>query len=207
MIFDTPGSNSASNSSHYQVLKKAMEGFSNGLPMYVSEFGSLDSTDNEALYMDIKNIEELDDRFTMIIVNKADMAKLPKGKLSKEDEEQILSLSIPRNLYTEGIYFVSSVMGLGSKNKGEFVDEHYAEIFEDQKQKYADVTSRFYKTLYQYNIMPDQLKQRLDNLSENVMMHSMRTVDCMQSSRRYRYLRENILPTISVSSRNYFWEK
>ncbi len=166
VIFDTPGSNSASNSSHYQVLKKAMEGFSNGLPMYVSEFGSLDSTDNEALYMDIKNIEELDDRFTMIIVNKADMAKLPKGKLSKEDEEQILSLSIPRNLYTEGIYFVSSVMGLGSKNKGEFVDEHYAEIFEDQKQKYADVTSRFYKTLYQYNIMPDQLKQRLDNLSE-----------------------------------------
>ena len=81
--------------------------------------------------MDIKNIEELDDRFTMIIVNKADMAKLPKGKLSKEDEEQILSLSIPRNLYTEGIYFVSSVMGLGSKNKGEFVDEHYAEIFEE----------------------------------------------------------------------------
>lgn len=165
VIFDTPGSNSASNNKHFQVLKKAIEGFSNGLPVYVSEFDSLDSTDNEMLYQEIKNMKELDDRFTMIIINKADVAKLPKGQHSKEDEERILSLAIPRNLYSEGIYFVSSIMGLGSKNNGEFVDEHYAEIFEDQEQKYSDSSSRFHKSLYQYNIMPDQLKQRAVNLS------------------------------------------
>lgn len=165
VIFDTPGSNSASNNKHFQVLKKAIEGFSNGLPVYVSEFDSLDSTDNEMLYQEIKNMKELDDRFTMIIINKADVAKLPKGQHSKEDEERILSLAIPRNLYSEGIYFVSSIMGLGSKNNGEFVDEHYAEIFEDQEQKYSDSSSRFHKSLYQYNIMPDQLKQRTINLS------------------------------------------
>ncbi len=160
VIFDTPGSNSASNDKHFQVLKKAMEGFSNGLPVYVSELDSLDSTDNEALYQEIRGMKELDDRFTMIIVNKADVAKLPKGQHSKEDEERILSLAIPRNLYSEGIYFVSSIMGLGSKNRGEFVDEHYAEIFEDQAQKYSDPSSRFHKSLYQYNIMPAQLKLR-----------------------------------------------
>lgn len=165
VIFDTPGSNSASNDKHFQVLKKAMEGFSNGLPVYVSELDSLDSTDNEALYREIKNMKELDDRFTMIIVNKADVAKLPKGQHSKEDEERILSLAIPRNLYSEGIYFVSSILGLGSKNNGEFVDEHYAEIYEDQKQKYSDSSSRFYKSLYQYNIMPAQLKHRAVDLS------------------------------------------
>lgn len=167
VIFDTPGSNSASNNKHFQVLKKAMEGFSNGLPIYVSEFDSLDSTDNEALYNEIKCMEELDDRFTMIIVNKADAAKLPKGQHSIEDEERILSLTIPKNLYSEGIYFVSSIMGLGSKNNGEFVDEHYAEIFEDQEPKYADSFSRFHKSLYQYDIMPAQLKKRMVDLSLN----------------------------------------
>lgn len=165
VIFDTPGSNSASNNKHFQVLKKAMEGFSNGLPVYVSEFDALDSTDNETLYQEIRNMKELDDRFTMIIVNKADVAKLPKGQHSKEDEERILSLTIPRNLYSEGIYFVSSIMGLGSKNNGAFVDEHYAEIFEDQEQKYSNSSSRFHKSLYRYNIMPDQLKRRIVDLS------------------------------------------
>ena len=160
VIFDTPGSNSASNNKHLQVLKSAMEGFSNGLPVYVSELDSLDSTDNEALYQEIRSMQELDDRFTMIVVNKADVAKLPKGHHSKEDEDRILNLAIPRNLYSEGIYFVSSIMGLGAKNNGDLVDEHYAEIFEDQAQKYSDSSSRFHKALYQYNIMPDHLKHR-----------------------------------------------
>ena len=72
MIFDTPGSNSASNVKHYEVLKKAMEDLSNGLPIFVSEYDSMDSTDNDKLYQDINNMAELDNRFTMIIVNKND---------------------------------------------------------------------------------------------------------------------------------------
>ena len=72
VIFDTPGSNSASNVKHYEVLKKAMEDLSNGLPIFVSEYDSMDSTDNDKLYQDINNMAELDNRFTMIIVNKND---------------------------------------------------------------------------------------------------------------------------------------
>lgn len=166
VIFDTPGSNSASNVKHYQVLKKAMEDLSNGLPIFVSEYDSLDSTDNDKLYQDINNMAELDNRFTMIIVNKADAASLKKTGLTDDDRDRILSLAIPRKLYSGGLYFVSSIMGLGSKNDEEFIADHNAEVFEDQKNKYIDPTSRFYKQLYRYNILPAQIKRKYDMLAE-----------------------------------------
>lgn len=166
VIFDTPGSNSASNIKHYQVLQTALEGLSNGLPIFVSEYDSLDSMDNDRLYQDINNMAELDNRFTMIIVNKADAASLKKTGLSDDDRDRILNLTIPRQLYSGGIYFVSSIMGLGSKNDENFIEEHNAEVFEDQKNKYTDSTSRFYKQLYRYNILPAQIKRKYDMLSE-----------------------------------------
>lgn len=166
VIFDTPGSNSASNVKHYEVLKKAMEDLSNGLPIFVSEYDSLDSTDNDKLYQDINNMAELDNRFTMIIVNKADAASLKRTGLTEDDRDRILSLAIPRKLYSGGIYFVSSIMGLGSKNDEDFIGDHNAEVFEDQKNKYIDPNSRFYKQLYRYNILPAQIKRKYDSLSE-----------------------------------------
>ena len=164
VIFDTPGSNSASNVNHYHVLKKAMEDLSNGLPIFVSEYDSLDSTDNDKLYQDINNMAELDNRFTMIIVNKADGASLKKNGLTEDDRERILSLAIPKKMYAGGLYFVSSIMGLGAKNDQDFFDDHNAEIFDDQSNKYTNPDSRFYKQLYRYNIMPEQIKIRYDEL-------------------------------------------
>ena len=160
VIFDTPGSNSASNDKHVQVMKKAMENMTNGIPIYVSEYDALDSTDNEKLYREIHKMEELDSRFTMIVVNKADSARLPAPGFSTRDEARILNESIPENLYGQGIYFVSSVMGLGAKNKGEFLDEHYSEIYDDQERKYSDPSAKHYKTLYKYNIMPYQIRKK-----------------------------------------------
>ena len=144
VIIDTPGSNSASNVKRYEVLKKAMEGLTNGLPIFVSEFDSLDSTDNDKLYQDINNMQELDNRFTMIIVNKADIAALKKTGHTEEDRDRILHLAIPKKLYAGGLYFVSSIMGLGAKNDEDFIDDHNAEIFEDQRNKYANPKSRHY---------------------------------------------------------------
>ena len=161
VIFDTPGSNSATYYKHSEVLKQAMEDLSNGLPIYVSERSALDSKDNESLCNTIREMKALDDRFTMIIVNKADRARLPKQKFSDEDIDKILNEHIPRSLYSEGIYFVSSIMGLGVKNGGTFLDDHYDEIFYDQKRKYEDPNERNYKSLYQYNIMPYQMKQKV----------------------------------------------
>lgn len=159
IIFDTPGSNSASNVKHQDVLKDAMNGMSNGIPVFISEYSKLDTTDNKDLFNIINGIDNLDNRFTMIVVNKADIANLPSKGFSKEDENKILRLFIPENLYSGGIYFVSSVMGLGSKINGNFTDENSIETFESQKEKYSNPADKYYKTLYKYNIMPEQIKR------------------------------------------------
>ncbi len=159
MIFDTPGSNSASNLKHLEVLRDAMHGMSNGIPIFVSD-SKLDTTDNEKLFNVIKDIKNLDNRFTMIIVNKSDRANLPSKGFSKDDEKKILRQFIPQKLYSGGIYYTSSVMGLGSKTGGVFSDEFCAEVFEDEKEKYTNPDEKFYKSLYKYNIMPDQIKEK-----------------------------------------------
>lgn len=159
VIFDTPGSNSASNDKHMKVLKKAMEDLSNGLPVFVSEYNTLDSTDNEKLNQEIKSMKELDSRFTMIIVNKADAASLPKEGFTPENINRLLSEAIPRSLFSEGIFFVSSIMGLGSKTNGCFIDEHSSEIFDDQESKYTEPSNKRYKQLYLYDIMPGKQKE------------------------------------------------
>lgn len=166
VIFDTPGSNSASNEDHIRVLQEAMKGLSNGLPIFVAERTSLDSNDNQALYSEIQKIEAMDERFAMIVVNKADGADLPKGGFSAEEVQQIKDEAVPRNLYAQGIYFVSSILGLGAKTKGYFRSDNYAEKFEDQERKYTNPDSRFYKTLYRYNILPGQISRRTVRESE-----------------------------------------
>lgn len=165
VIFDTPGSNSATSVKHYDVLKKAMSQFTNGLLIFVSECDSLDSTDNDKLYQDINNLEELDKRFTMIIVNKADRADLKREDCTDSESKKILSYAIPRKLYAGGIYYVSSIIGLGSKNGGRFICEHSGEIFEDQCRKYSDPEAKNYKRLYRHNIFSSQIKEKLDELS------------------------------------------
>ncbi len=162
VIFDTPGSNSASNSRHLDVLKRAMKDMSNGIPMFVSEYDALDSTDNEKLYTWINNMAELDSRFTMIIVNKADDAGLPPDGFNDKKIKQILNWSVPKNLYSEGVFFVSSIMGLGAKTNGVLQDHKYCKTYNIQEESYKDPTSLFYESLYKYNIMPNQLKESCD---------------------------------------------
>lgn len=158
VILDTPGSNAASHADHKAVLTEAMEGMSNGIPIYVAEYDSLDSTDNESLYDIARQMEGLDPRFTMIVVNKADAANLPKEDFSAEEKDAILHESIPKHLYSSGIYFVSSIMGLGAKNGGSFIDDHCDETFGLYQNRFTDDTDRHYKQLYKYDIMPDQIK-------------------------------------------------
>ena len=127
---------------------------SNGIPMFISEFDSLDSTDNETLYTQIKEMSELDSRFTMIVVNKADNASLDPDGFSSAKIKAVLNWSIPKNLYSEGIYFVSSIMGLGAKNNGKFQDEYYDDIFCAQEDRYKNPKSRHKKSLVKNSTIP-----------------------------------------------------
>ena len=165
VVFDTPGSNSASNAKHLMVLKQAMANMTNGLPIFLSTPEALDSTDNEDLYHLIQEMEELDSRFTMIVVNKADGPGLQRKENSAEEKQRVLRQAVPRSLYSGGLFYVSSILGLGSKNGGEFIDDFYAELFEDQESKYSNPEHRRYKTLYIYNIMPEQIERRSDALA------------------------------------------
>ena len=161
VIFDTPGSNSASNEEHSMVLRKVMEDLSNGIPIFVSEIDRLDTIDSKELYEEIKSMDGFDTRFTLIVISKADSANLVNyEKYNEEEIETILNQAVPRNMYSEGIFFVSSILGLGAKNDGEFIDEHSAEVFDEKREKFTNKGSRFYKQLYKYNIMPSQLKAR-----------------------------------------------
>lgn len=165
VIFDTPGSNSASNAKHLQVLKEAMANMTNGLPIFVCTPDSLDSTDNENLYQIIRDMEELDNRFTMIVVNKADSAAIQRRGDSGKEQERILSQAVPRNLYSGGLFYVSSVMGLGGKTDGIFTDYVYEDIYDAQLDRYWNPENRHYRQLYQYNILPGQIKSRSDALA------------------------------------------
>ncbi len=155
VIFDTPGSNSASNEAHLTVLKKALSELSNGIIIFISKYDTLDSIDNENLYLEINSMKELDSRFTMIVVNQADSAEIPKNH-----ERKILRQAVPKKLHSDNILFVSSIMGLGTKNDNNFINEHCAEVYDEKYLKYNDPETKFYKQLYKYNIMPEQLKKK-----------------------------------------------
>lgn len=162
VIFDTPGSNTASNSEHYAVLKKAMENLSNGLPIYVSECNDLDTRDNEQLCQLIKDMKELDSRFAMIVVNKADDANF-----EEYSEEAVLNQVVPRKLYSGGLYYVSSIMGLGAKNEGKFIDRHYGKTFNVLKSTFDNPEDEYYEQLFKYDICPKQIKEKAVGQSEN----------------------------------------
>lgn len=159
VIFDTPGSNSESNAEHTKVLEEALEGFSNGIPVWISTYETIDSTDNASLCEKILDIKALDKRFTMIILNKADGSDLDDGGFSEKKQQEILEYSSVEKMYASGIYFVSSIMGLGAKNNGVLADKHYRRIYRSQQDMYNNPEDEDYAALYTYNIMPYQIKK------------------------------------------------
>lgn len=165
VIFDTPGSNSNSNVDHTRVLQDAMRGMSDGLPIYVTIYDSLDSNDNADLYKVISEIPALDERFAMIVVNKADDADLPEGGFSGH-EEWIMETVVARNLYAQGIFFVSSIAGLGAKTGGEFADRHYDRVFRRLRDSFEDPDDKYYLRLFDYDLMPSQLRVKLAREAE-----------------------------------------
>lgn len=160
VIFDTPGSNSHSNRDHLEALRDAMRNMSDGLPVFVSTYDSLDSNDNADLYSMLEQNEALDERFAMVVVNKADNADLPEGGFDDATIQQVKRYAAVKNLYAHGVYFVSSIMGLGSKTHGELNERHYDRVYRQQLDSYRDPEDRFYIRLYDYDILPAQMKRR-----------------------------------------------
>ena len=159
VIFDTPGSNSNSNEDHSKVLDEAMDGFSNGIPLWITQYDAHDTKDNAELCDNVLAIKSLDKRFTMIIFNKADDADLPEDGFTEKQVNEILEYRAIEKMYANGIFFVSSIIGLGGKNNGEFVDRFYGKKFRTQSLTFSDPEDIDYLSLYKYNIMPSQVTQ------------------------------------------------
>lgn len=166
VIFDTPGSNSNSNVDHSKVLADALHGFSNGIPVWVSQHESIDSNDNAKLCDDVLSIKALDKRFTMIVLNKAECSNLPESGFSAKQVQNILEYNSVEKMYAGGIYFVSSIMGLGAKNNGNLTNKHYRKIYRSQQEMFSDPEDVDYATLYIYNIMPEQIKNEVVEYSK-----------------------------------------
>ena len=132
VIFDTPGSNSNTNMDHEKVLTDSLEGFSNGIPIWVCGYDSIDSVDNANLCDKLYQIEALDKRFTMIVVNKADSVELPRNGWGSVEISNIMEYESVEKMYSSGIYFVSSVMGLGAVNRDGIVSDYLLDVFEEK---------------------------------------------------------------------------
>ena len=154
VLFDTPGDNVANHEHHIQVLQEALRGMSNGLMLYVTVSNQLHTMSNQQLCDKVKAIQEIDTRFTMVIVNQADNADF-----SEYNRKEIIESPIPITLQPEGIYYVSSVMALGSKIDGEFIKDNNAMIYL-QKQAFflKKKGERFSQLLFLYNIAPKQIE-------------------------------------------------
>lgn len=170
VIYDTPGSNSASNTDHTEVLKKAMAGQTNGLPIFVTTPDNMDGKDNAELIETIEKLGgALDKNNLMIIVNKSDEKSSNTLKAKKEN---FSDLTVSK-LDPAGTYFVSSVMGLGFKKiisgnfkveeyefmgntvtvkLPEWIDDDYSSVFKSQMNKFTAKNEPF--SLYRYNIIP-----------------------------------------------------
>ena len=166
-IFDTPGSNSSTNSQHSEVLANAMAGMSNGLPVFVTDSSSLDSKDNSNLKEKLISVDGLDERFTMIVVNKAEAADLSLANFKRDSfRNKIMNQVVPRELYAQGIYYVSSILGLGSKLKGHLEGGFYSEQFDTYREKYSNPETKYYKKLYEFDILPRQMSNTVRATAE-----------------------------------------
>lgn len=183
VIFDTPGSNTATNDGHIEVLKEALEGFSNGIPVWVSQYESIDTMDNEALCNNILSIDALDQRFTMIVLNKADVSDLPENGFEESQIKNIKEFKSVEKMYASGIFFVSSIMGLGAKNNGVLEDKYYKKIYKLQTDSFSDPEDEDYLALYQYNIMPLQMKEEVISYSvnENNLVYVNSGLHCIET--------------------------
>lgn len=175
IIFDTPGSNYAGNKKDADLLKKHMNGLTNGLPIFVTTYSGLSTNDNDELIKELQSIEELDQRFTILVINKADERelKLKESTWNRQEEDKIKDQELPRRIADnglQGIYFVSSWFGLGYKNNGHFLDSDESDTYErDVRDFDGSSNPKYTKRLYKFNILPEQIKKKFEQgIPENI---------------------------------------
>lgn len=166
VIFDTPGSDVADQTEHIKVLEAALQGMSNGLMIYVTSNDDLRKKANKDLCDKVKSIQQIDRRFTLVIINRADEGNIKS--LNMHDKNKVKTSMIPELLQPEGIYYVSSLCALGAKLRGVFVDsEGLGYTYNEEKKKRYDGTGNMKQNLAEYDIAPKQIEKDNKRYSDN----------------------------------------
>lgn len=110
-IYDLPGPDAKKHEEHREVLKKALAGQTNGVPIFVVDPDSMSSDSVDKLRGEISEIEALDASNIMIVVNKAD---LKDPETLSENIHDPDGAAVTENAENR-VFCVSSVVGLGSK--------------------------------------------------------------------------------------------
>lgn len=166
VIFDTPGEGSATNADHSEILERQMRSLTNGLIMFITDNKSLDKVEGRDLCEKLIAMECFDNRFTMVIANRADCAKLPRDGFREEDIENKTGQTVCQTLYSNRVFYVSSIVGLGAKQGGKFIDEDYQDVYDKEIESYVNSDAKHPKSLYLYDIIPEQIKRRCVEQSE-----------------------------------------
>ena len=162
VIFDTPGSNSATFSKHAEVLEAEMERMSNGILVFVGKNDALDSNDGLDLCNKVKEFKAIDSRLSLLVVNRADEADLREESFRKSD---VLGQIVPATMDPQGVYYVASIFALGAKTGGKLSNPHYAKIYRNVDD-FRDPESEFYQQLYKFDILPGNIEKKVMTANE-----------------------------------------
>lgn len=172
VIYDTPGSNSASNATHFAVLNEALSSQTNALPIILTTPDTMDDVNNEKLLKLIHDNEnKLDTTNGLIVINKAD-EKARRTLEEKKDTIDRLKLS---KWKSTRIFFVSALLGLAAKkddphDKTKWFDSDSYEIYMRNNELYESNE----RQLYTYNIVDKSRIQHFDYSEDdgiNVLLH------------------------------------
>lgn len=186
VIFDTPGSDSESHEEHLKVLMKALEGQTNGLPILLTSPKDLDRKDAKELLKVVNGIDgNLDLSNAMIVVNQADGVSGKSLERVKSGANTIMT-----QWKSNRLYFLSSIMGLGSKKKNyddteEWLDQDYVEVFLAQRDFFCNPNSKIYKQLFKYNDIAKNRKESYtelvrDKSEERELLYINSGLDCIE---------------------------
>lgn len=168
IIYDTPGSNSASNVEHLEILKNAMKDQTDGLLIMVATFDQIDMGDTNKLIDEAKKLAgtSMDMNNILVVLNKADGS----GASDLKKTKSICQNSAIDKFNPAGYYHVSSAMGLGfKKGNSNWLDEKdtIPKVYRTNLIAFSDPACIDYTQLYKYDIMPQYEHDSYIAVAEN----------------------------------------
>ena len=168
VFYDTPGSNAVMFREYADILKESLEKQTNVLPVLVTNPDSMDEIDNNEIMNVVNEMGGiLDVSNLMLVVNKSDEKSRRTLQKKAENKDNLVLVKWKASR----VYFVSSIIALGGKQKGsdkDWVDEDYFSIFEEKQDKFSRPDNKLYLRLFEYNILPRDSYEKITKRVENI---------------------------------------